>query len=99
MTRGAREKLTNINAIQLMPLASTLAAFVSGSLVAGVLHDARHAQWTIIASYALWGVGALMSYTILVIYYERLTLHNLPPREVIVSVFLPVSPTSLASLS
>lgn len=29
---------------------------------------------------------------VLVIYFQRLTLHKLPPREVIVSVFLPLGP-------
>lgn len=30
--------------------------------------------------------------TVLVIYFHRLTVHKLPPREVIVSVFLPLGP-------
>jgi tellurite resistance protein TehA-like permease len=30
--------------------------------------------------------------TVLVIYFQRLTIHKLPPREVIVSVFLPLGP-------
>lgn len=99
ITRNTRRELHNINAVQLMPLASTLAASVTGGLVADILRDTRHAYWTLITSYALRGVGMLMSSMVLVIYYQRLTLHSLPPREVIASVLLPMSPASLDSLS
>ena len=47
---------------------------------------------TITFSYILWGTGVPLAMSTLVIYFQRLTIHNLPPREVIVSVFLPLGP-------
>jgi hypothetical protein len=35
-------------------------------------------------------VGLALSYHVLSLYYQRLICHNLPPREVIVSSFIPV---------
>jgi tellurite resistance protein TehA-like permease len=99
MTRPEQSTLYNFNAVQLMPLPSTIAAAATGSLVAGVLPDPQHALWTMVASYALLSAGLPMTTTVLGIYYQRLTLHHLPPREVIVSVFLPVSPLCLSSYS
>ena len=43
-------------------------------------------------SYVLWGPGVPLAMAILVIYFQRLTVHKLPPREVIVSIFLPLGP-------
>ncbi|KAF2017573.1 C4-dicarboxylate transporter/malic acid transport protein [Aaosphaeria arxii CBS 175.79] len=99
MTHGERSALHTVNAVQLLPLSSTLSSASTGSLVAGALPNPEHALWTMIASYALLGVGLPLVMTVLAIYYQRLTLHHLPPREVIVSVFLPVSPLCLASFS
>lgn len=41
-------------------------------------------------SYLLWGVGVPLSFAILTIYYRRLSMHNLPPAELVVSSFLPL---------
>jgi hypothetical protein len=41
-------------------------------------------------------VGFALSYHVLNIYYQRLVCHNLPPREVIVSTFIPVGATGMA---
>lgn len=43
-------------------------------------------------SYILWGTGVPLAMVVLVIRFQRLTVHNIPPREVIVSVFLPLGP-------
>lgn len=41
-------------------------------------------------------VGFALSYHVLNMYYHRLVCHNLPPREVIVSSFIPVAAVSTA---
>lgn len=41
-------------------------------------------------SYLLWGVGVPLSFAIMTIYYRRLSMHNLPPAELVVSSFLPL---------
>ena len=40
----------------------------------------------------MWGMAVPMCFCVLVIYYQRLALHKMPPREVIVSAFLPIGP-------
>ncbi|GAA5914034.1 hypothetical protein JCM6882_001830, partial [Rhodosporidiobolus microsporus] len=45
-----------------------------------------------IASYLQGGIGVLLASAIIVMYLQRLVLHHLPPREVIVSSWLPVGP-------
>ena len=82
--------LSSITAIYLLPLVSPIVASSAGAVVASFLPNPVHALWTITTCYALWGIGVPMAFVVLVIYTHRLTVHNLPPRETIVSVFLPV---------
>jgi len=81
-----------MTAAWLLPVVPTIVASATGSVVAGVLPNTQHALWTLITSYVLWGMGVSLALFTLVIYFQRLTLHRLPPREVIVSVFLPLGP-------
>ncbi|KAK8048109.1 hypothetical protein PG996_016173 [Apiospora saccharicola] len=80
-----------MTAAWLLPVVSTIVAAATGAIVATVLDDQR-AIWTVTISYILWGCGVPLAMCILVIYFQRLTMHSLPPREVIVSVFLPLGP-------
>jgi tellurite resistance protein TehA-like permease len=84
--------LQTMTAVWLLPVVSTIVAAASGGVVAEILPDPQHALWTLIMSYILWGTGVPLAMVILVIYFHRLTVHRLPPREVIVSVFLPLGP-------
>lgn len=70
----------------------TIVAAATGGLVAEVLPNPDHAVTTLVVSYILWGIGESFSALILAIYFQRLHIHHLPPREAIVSVFLPVGP-------
>jgi hypothetical protein len=81
-----------MTAVWLLPVVSTIVAAASGGIIAGVLPNYQHALWTLITSYILWGTGVPLAMVILVMYFHRLTVHHLPPREVIVSVFLPLGP-------
>jgi tellurite resistance protein TehA-like permease len=85
-------KLSAMTAAWLLPVVSTIVAAASGGVVASVLPNPQHALWTIIVSYILWGTGVPLAMVVLVMYFHRLTIHRLPPREVIVSVFLPLGP-------
>ncbi|KAI9716398.1 MAG: hypothetical protein M1828_000340 [Chrysothrix sp. TS-e1954] len=84
--------LSSITALQLLPIAATIVAAGLGSLVSGVLENPQHALGTILTCYVMWGVGVPMALVVLVMYYQRLAVHKLPPREVIVSCFLPLGP-------
>jgi tellurite resistance protein TehA-like permease len=87
-----KTELSSMTAAWLLPIVATIVAAASGGVVAEVLPNPNHALWTIVVSYILWGTGVPLAMVVLVIYFQRLTVHKLPPREVIVSVFLPLGP-------
>ena len=84
--------LSTMTATWLLPIVAPIVAAASGGIVAEVLPNPQHALWTVIISFILWGTGVPLAMVVLVIYFQRLTVHKLPPREVIVSVFLPLGP-------
>lgn len=83
-----------MTAVWLLPIVSPIVAAASGAVVADVLVDIdpQHALWTVVVSYVLWGIGVPMAMMMTTIYLQRLTLHKLPHKAVIVSVFLPLGP-------
>jgi len=85
-------ELKSMTAAWLLPIVAPIVAASSGAIVADILPNPQHALITIIVSYILWGTGVPLAMFVLVIYFQRLTIHKLPPREVIVSVFLPLGP-------
>ena len=87
-----KAELSTMTAAWLLPIVATIVAAASGNIVAEVLPNPNHALWTVIVSYVLWGTGVPLAMFVLVIYFQRLTVHKPPPREVIVSVFLPLGP-------
>ncbi|KAK4861847.1 hypothetical protein LT330_003882 [Penicillium expansum] len=84
--------LDRITALQLLPIAATIVAAGTGAEVATILPNKQHALGTLLASFILWGMGTPLAIAVLVIYYQRLALYKLPPRELIVSCFLPLGP-------
>ena len=90
-----QQALHRITAVQLLPIAATIVAAGSGAQVAGVLPNPDNALGTIIASYVMWGMSTPLAMTVLVMYYTRLALHKLPPREIVVSSFLPLGPLGM----
>jgi tellurite resistance protein TehA-like permease len=90
-----RQALDRITAVQLLPIAASIVAAGSGARVAMHLPDPNNALSTIITSYVLWGMSTPLAMTVLVMYYTRLALHKLPPREIIVSSFLPLGPLGM----
>lgn len=59
----------------LLPIVPIIVAAASGGIVAEVLPNRRHALWTVVISYILWGTGVPLAMATLVIYFERLTLY------------------------
>jgi C4-dicarboxylate transporter/malic acid transport protein len=85
-------QLSTMTATWLLPIVAPTVAAATGALIAGVLPNPQHALWTLIISYVMWGMSVPLAMMTLTIYFHRLTMHALPPREVIVSVFLPLGP-------
>ena len=94
MNQSQTLDLSAMTAVWLLPIVSPIVAAASGAVVADVLIDVspEHALWTVIVSYVLWGIGVPMALMVTTIYLQRLQLHKLPPKAVIVSVFLPLGP-------
>ncbi|CAN8103919.1 unnamed protein product [Discula destructiva] len=88
-------QLDRITAPQLLPIVATIVAAGAGTEVAESLMrigHVNHAVGTLAASYIMWGMATPFAMIVLVIYFQRLALHKLPPREIIVSSFLPLGP-------
>jgi len=94
MSKATQRELHTITAAQLLPIAATIVAVVVGSRIAEVMIplNEQYALGTVIASYAMWGLATPMAFMVLTMYWQRLTLHQMVPREVIVSAFLPLGP-------
>ncbi|KAB8262144.1 voltage-dependent anion channel [Aspergillus pseudonomiae] len=97
MTRKSDIALSAMGAPWLLPVVSCVVCAASGAIVAEVLPDPQYALGTIVVSYVLWGVGVPLALMIIVIFLMRLLLHKLPPKEVLVSMFLPLGPLGQGS--
>ncbi|OJD14537.1 hypothetical protein AJ78_05118 [Emergomyces pasteurianus Ep9510] len=92
MVPGKPSDLPSMTAAWLLPVISTIVAASAGAVVADNLPTPQLSLWTIIASYILWGLGILFSMIILAVYFQRLAIHKLPPKSVIVSTCIPLGP-------
>jgi len=86
------KSLERFTAAQLLPIAATIVAAGTGAEVANILPDQQRALNTITCCYALWGMATPLSMVVLVMYFQRLAVHKMPPREIVVSCFLPLGP-------
>ena len=89
----AMEQMT---AAWLLPVVPAVVVGATGGVMATVLAP-ENALITIIASYALWGMGMGLSVLIIALYMQRLMAYKLPAAEVIVSSFLPLGPLGQGS--
>ena len=94
-----RSDLAEMSALYLIPIVAVVITASSGGMIAGALKPSNGKLWTLVVSYVCWGFGAPFSWMILTMYLIRLTVHEQPRREIIVSLLLPVGPLSLAGFS
>lgn len=102
ISESHQNQLDRITAAQLLPIAATIVAAGAGAEVAELLARIGHvdgAVGTLVTSYVMWGMATPFAMTVLVMYYQRLALHKLPPREIIVSSFLPLGPLGMGGYS
>ncbi|CDS01269.1 hypothetical protein [Sporisorium scitamineum] len=83
-----------ITAALLLPIVPPITAAATGSVIAEILmHRYPTYAFTImVVSYLVLGIGLPLALLILVLYFQRLLLFKSPPRDVIISVFLPLGP-------
>ena len=95
ISKSHQQPLHRITVAQLLPIAATIVAAGTGAEVAEVLQNPDHVLGTLIASYVMWGMATPLAMAMLVMYYQRLALHKLPPREVVVSSSLLLGPLGM----
>ncbi|KIV78283.1 hypothetical protein PV11_10012 [Exophiala sideris] len=91
--------LSAYTALQLFPIIATVVASASAAVVANVIPHPEQALATLIIGYVLWGLGLPSALFIMVVYFQRLAIHKLPPREVIVSCFMPIGPLGMGGFA
>ncbi|SCZ88170.1 BZ3500_MvSof-1268-A1-R1_Chr2-1g04235 [Microbotryum saponariae] len=95
----ATETLT---AAWLLPVVPTITQGAVGSSLCRLLLEDNRLDYAFtiwIISYIMTGIGTLLAMGLLVLYLQRLVLHRLPPREVIISTFLPLGPCGQAGFA
>ena len=86
-----------MTAAWLLPIVPAVVTAASGGLVVSVLKNPNTAMVILTTSWILWGAGIGLTLLVLAFYFHRLMLHKLPPREVIISAFLPLGPLGQGS--
>ncbi|KAG2203917.1 hypothetical protein INT47_007500 [Mucor saturninus] len=84
-------ELENMNGTWLLPFIPTVVTGASGGLLSNNIDEGR-ALVILIISYVTMGMGLFLATSIITIYWCRLIVHKLPPKEVIISSFLPLGP-------
>ncbi|KAL6243785.1 Plasma membrane sulfite pump involved in sulfite metabolism [Rhinocladiella similis] len=98
-SRSNETPLSSYTALQLFPIIACVVASASAAIVASAIPHPHQALATVIAGYVLWGLGVPTALFVMVIYFQRLAIHKLPPREVIVSCFMPIGPLGMGGLA
>ncbi|KAJ1663966.1 Plasma membrane sulfite pump involved in sulfite metabolism [Coemansia sp. RSA 1813] len=91
-----KQTLEQANATMLLPVVTPVVAASAGAIVCSV-HDGGAATVILFISYILWAMGVGLSMMITIVYLVRLTVFKLPPKEAIVSVFIPLGPLGQSS--
>ena len=84
-------QLESMNGTWLLPIVPAVVHASSGGLLANYI-DVQRGLVILIISYIMMGMGLGLALSIIVIYFYRLAVHKLPPKEVIISSFLPLGP-------
>jgi tellurite resistance protein TehA-like permease len=83
----AHDTLTAAWMLPIVPPITVAAAGATFSKLLIAEDRLEYALTVLLASYVMNGVGVLIALGLMVIYFQRLAVFHLPPREVIVSTF------------
>jgi len=95
----SRTDLSAMSAIWLLSIVPAAIASASGGILARALPNPQNQLLTLIISYILWGTSIPLAFIILVLYFHRLTVHEMLSKEAIVTVLLPLAPLSLGGFA
>lgn len=84
----------SLTAAWLLPIVPPITVAASGASISRLLIpiDPEYALTVWIGSYVMNGIGYLLAGMVLVLYFQRLALHHMPGKEVVVTTFLPLGP-------
>jgi tellurite resistance protein TehA-like permease len=84
----------SLTAAWLLPIVPPITVAATGASISRLMIpiDPEYALTIWIASYVMNGIGYLLAGMVLVLYFQRLALHHMPGREVVVTTFLPLGP-------
>ena len=96
-----KQSLDAMTARWLLPVMTLMVASTSGGVVGRAIqvHSKLYSLQTLLVSVFMVAVGFTLTLMILTIYLMRLFLHGLPPNGKVLSVFLPIGPTSQSGYS
>lgn len=89
ISRHEHQSMETTSSLWLLPVVSAPVASSSAAIIIPYLSD-NHAYVTLLVGYALWGFGVFLASMILMLYLQRLIFHHLPPKQLIVSIWLPI---------
>ncbi|ORY81405.1 voltage-dependent anion channel, partial [Protomyces lactucae-debilis] len=89
ISRHEHTDMKDASSIWLLPIVSAPVASSTAAILIPYL-DTSNAYIVLVSAYVLWGFGVMLASMILIIYLQRLIFHHLPPRQLIVSIWLPI---------
>ena len=89
ISRHVHKSIEETSSLWLLPIVSAPVVSTSAAIIIPHLSDG-HAFTTLLVGYALWGFGVFLASMILMLYLQRLIFHHLPPKQLIVSIWLPI---------
>jgi C4-dicarboxylate transporter/malic acid transport protein len=97
-------QISRMSALWLLPIVPACVAAGTAGAIGSKLTSTQSqpnvvelAQSVLISGYTLAGMGFFLSLCISAIYFHRLVVFKLPPKEIIVSCFLPTGPFAMVS--
>lgn len=90
--------LATVTGVMIIPVIGPIVASGAGANMASMLPSA-HARLTLVLSYIMWGIGFVLVMMTFAMFYQRLTIHKIPPAAMVVTIFLPLGPMGQASFA
>ena len=90
--------LENMTAVWLLPFVACEVAAAGGALLLPHLVSAD-VLTILFSSLVLWSMSVSLALSILVIFFYRLCIHKLPPKDLAASIWLPLGPTGTGGMA
>ncbi|WP_189005183.1 TDT family transporter [Deinococcus roseus] len=97
MFTRSQHPLKEMTALWLLPVVAPEVTAASAGLL--IPHLSQHAWGMLCTSYVLWAFSVPLALMLLTVLVLRLTQHQLPGREMALSMFLPIGPLATAALA